>query len=301
MGASILAGRDRMDLDNGMSLRLLSALEVLQARREAEELAQSERERALCSNACLLSRALELCALTDGALDLTAYSAVQAWGFTTGEYRVPSQGELDALIPRIDYTRLELDGDGLRARLPENMELDLGAVAKGYAGTYLAEQLRQAGVTSAILRLGGNIQAVGTRPDGNPWRVAIQDPDSQQEATLGVVEIADQAVITSGGYQRYFEEGGETYWHIMDPDTAAPARSGLTSVTVIGADGTVCDALSTALFVMGPEEAAGFWRAHPELGVELILVLEDGAVQITQGLEETFTLSQDRTMEVIAP
>lgn len=79
----------------------------------------------------LLSQALELCALTDGALDLTAYSAVQAWGFTTGEYRVPSQEELDALIPRIDYTRLELDGDGLRARLPENMELDLGAVAKG--------------------------------------------------------------------------------------------------------------------------------------------------------------------------
>ena len=179
----------------------------------------------------LLSRALELCALTDGALDLTAYSAVQAWGFTTGEYRVPSQRELDALIPRIDYTRLELDGDGLRARLPENMELDLGAVAKGYAGTYLAEQLRQAGATSAILRLGGNIQAVGTRPDGNPWRVAIQDPDSQQEATLGVVEIADQAVITSGGYQRYFEEGGETYWHIMDPDTAAPARSGPVSYT----------------------------------------------------------------------
>ena len=241
----------------------------------------------------LLSQALELCALTDGALDLTAYSAVQAWGFTTGEYRVPSREELAGLAERI--------GDGLRARLPENMELDLGAVAKGYTGTYLAEQLRQAGVTSAILRLGGNIQAVGTRPDGNPWRVAIQDPDSQQEATLGVVEVSDQAVITSGGYQRYFEADGETYWHIMDPDTAAPARSGLTSVTVIGADGTVCDALSTALFVMGPEEAADFWRAHPELGVELILVLEDGAVQITQGLEETFTLSQDRTMEVIAP
>ena len=249
----------------------------------------------------LLAQALELCALTDGALDLTAYSAVQAWGFTTGEYRVPSQEELDALIPLIDYTRLELDGDGLRARLPENMELDLGAVAKGYTGACLAEQLRQAGVTSAILRLGGNIQAVGNRPDGNPWRVAIQDPDSQQEATLGVVEVSDQAVITSGGYQRYFEEGGETYWHIMDPDTAAPARSGLTSVTVIGADGTVCDALSTALFVMGPEEAANFWRAHPELEVELILVREDGTVQITQGLEEAFTLSQDRTMEVIAP
>ena len=116
----------------------------------------------------LLAQALELCALTDGALDLTAYSAVQAWGFTTGEYRVPSQEELDALIPLIDYTRLELDGDGLRARLPENMELDLGAVAKGYTGACLAEQLRQAGVTSAILRLGGNIQVWGTGPTETP-------------------------------------------------------------------------------------------------------------------------------------
>ena len=249
----------------------------------------------------LLSQALELCALTGGALDLTAYSAVPAGGCTPGESRGPAPAERAALRPRHASTPRELDGDGLRARLPENMELDLGAVAKGYTGTYLAEQLRQAGVTSAILRLGGNIQAVGTRPDGNPWRVAIQDPDSQQEATLGVVEVSDQAVITSGGYQRYFEADGETYWHIMDPDTAAPARGGLTSVTVIGADGTVCDAMSTALFVMGPEEAADFWRAHPELGVERILVLEDGTVQITQGLEETFTLSQDRTMEVIAP
>lgn len=249
----------------------------------------------------LLAQALELCALTGGALDLTAYSAVQAWGFTTGEYRVPSQEELDALVPLIDYTKLELDEENLRARLPQGMELDLGAVAKGYTGALLAGQLRQAGVTSAILRLGGNIQAVGSRPDGNPWRVAIQDPDSQQETTLGVVEVSDQAVVTSGGYQRYFEADGETYWHIMDPDTAAPARSGLTSVTVIGRDGTVCDALSTALFVMGAEEAAAFWRDHPELGVELILVLEDGTVQITRGLEEGFTLSQDRALEVIAP
>ena len=249
----------------------------------------------------LLAQALDLCALTQGALDLTAYSAVQAWGFTTGEYRVPSQEELDALVSRIDYTKVELDQAGLRARLPEDMMLDLGAVAKGCTGARLADALRQAGVTSAILRLGGNIQTVGSRPDGSPWRIAIQDPDSGQETSLGVVEVSDQAVVTSGGYQRYFEANGEIYWHIMDADTAAPARSGLTSVTVIGADGTVCDALSTALFVMGPEQSAAFWQAHPELGVELILVLEDGSVQITQGLEDAFTLSQERTLEVIAP
>ena len=248
----------------------------------------------------LLAQALELCALTGGALDLTAYPAVRAWGFTTGEYRVPSQEELDALVPLIDYTKLELE-DG-RARLPEGMELDLGAVAKGYTGAYLAQMLREAGVTSALLSLGGNVQTVGAKPDGSPWRVAIQDPDSQQQATLGVVEVADQAVITSGGYQRYFEANGETYWHIMDPDTAAPARSGLRSVTVIGSDGTVCDALSTALFVMGAEKAAAFWQENLSLGVELVLVEEDGTVLITQGLEDSFQLSQeDRTLEVIAP
>ena len=97
----------------------------------------------------LLSQALELCALTAGALDVTAYSAVQAWGFTTGEYRVPSQEELDVLIPRIDYTQLDLDGS--RARLPQDMDLDLGAVAKGYTGAYLAQMLREAGVTSPFL------------------------------------------------------------------------------------------------------------------------------------------------------
>ena len=248
----------------------------------------------------LLNGALELCALTGGALDLTAYPAVRAWGFTTGEYRVPTPAELEELLPRIDYTKLELDAAG-RARLPEGMELDLGSVAKGYAGQMLADQLREAGVVSALLQLGGNIQTVGARADGSPWRVAVQDPSSDGQAALGVVEVTDRAVVTSGGYQRYFEEDGVRYWHIMDPDTAAPARSGLASVTVIGADGMVCDALSTALFVLGAENAMAFWRENPQLEVELVLVGEDGTVWITPGLEDSFTLTEDWKLAVIAP
>ncbi len=251
----------------------------------------------------LLSQALELCALTDGALDLTAYPAVHAWGFTTGDYHVPAQDELTDLLPLIDYTKLELSPDLRQARLPAGMELDLGAVAKGYTGAALAQQLREAGVSSALLSLGGNIQTVGSKPDGSPWRVAIQDPAQEGQSALGVVEVADQAVVTSGGYQRYFEADGQTYWHILDPDTAAPARNGLSSVTVIGADGTVCDALSTALFVMGLDQAAAFWREHPELEVELVLVEEDGGVSITQGLVSSFSPAQGQTREVtvIAP
>lgn len=250
----------------------------------------------------ILSRGLELCALTDGALDLTAYSAVQAWGFPTGAYRVPDEAELERLVGTIDYTQLELDEQTGQARLPEDMSLDLGAVAKGRLGEVLSQDLKELGVTSALLELGGNIQTVGTKPDGSRWRVGIQDPNSQEGGYLAIVEVADQAVVTSGDYQRYFERDGQTYCHIMDPATAAPADSGVDSVSIVGSDGTVCDALSTALFVMGEEKGAQFWKDHPEMDFEAIFVSQDGSIAVTEGLEEHFTLAdgyQDREVTVI--
>lgn len=248
----------------------------------------------------ILSRGLELCALTDGELDLTAYSAVQAWGFPTGAYRVPDEAELEQLVGTIDYTQVELDDN--QARLPEDMSLDLGAVAKGRLGEVLSQDLKELGVTSALLELGGNIQTVGTKPDGSRWRVGIQDPNSQEGGYLAIVEVADQAVVTSGDYQRYFEQDGQTYCHIMDPATAAPADSGVDSVSIVGSDGTVCDALSTALFVMGEEKGAQFWKDYPELDFEAIFVSQDGTIAVTEGLEEHFTLAdgyQEREVTVI--
>lgn len=249
----------------------------------------------------LLSDSQSLCEKTGGALDITAYPAVQAWGFISKDYRVPGEEELADLASRIDYAALELDLKGSRARLPAGMEVELGAVAKGYTGDRLAQLMAQLGVESAIFSLGGNVQAVGTKPDGSSWRVAIQDPDGQ--GNLAIVEVTDKAVVTSGGYQRYFEQDGVTYWHILDPDTAAPARTGLQSVTVIGPEGLVCDGLSTALFVLGEEQGMAFWRDHPELGVELVFVREDGSVAITAGLEDSFTLGDgftDREVQVLS-
>ena len=250
----------------------------------------------------ILSRGLELCALTDGALDITAYSAVQAWGFPTGVYRVPDEAELERLVGTIDYTQLELDEQTGQARLPGGMSLDLGAVAKGRLGEVLSQDLKELGVTSALLELGGNIQTVGTKPDGSRWRVGIQDPNSQEGGYLAIVEVADQAVVTSGDYQRYFEKDGQTYCHIMDPATAAPADSGVDSVSIVGSDGTVCDAMSTDFFVMGEEKGAQFWKDHPELDFEAIFVSRDGTIAVTEGLEEHFTLAdgyQDREVTVI--
>ena len=238
----------------------------------------------------LLSQALALCRLTGGALDITAYPAVRAWGFTSGEYRVPGARELARLAEGIDYSAVRVEGDAVI--LPDGMEIDLGAVAKGWAGDGLARLVREKGLSSALLDLGqSTIVAVGTKPGGRPWRIAIQDPAG--EGYFAVVELQDMAMGTSGGYQRYFEQDGVTYWHILDPATAAPARSGLTSVTVVSDSALLCDGLSTALFVMGLEEGAQFWRDHPELGFEAVFVTEKGEIYRTAGLEENFSLSEE--------
>ncbi len=247
--------------------------------------------------AALLKAALELGEKTSGALDVTLYPVVKAWGFTTDEHQVPGEETLSALLEGVDYSAVSLiEGeDGAAVTLPQGIELDFGALAKGYAGEVCADLLRDSGVTSALLRLGGNIQTIGARPDGKPWMIGVQDPSrpDDPDAVLGSLAIVDQAAVTSGGYQRYFEQGGVRYWHIIDPSTGSPARSGLSSVTIVADSGTLCDGLSTALFVMGREKALDFWRQ--EGGFEAVLVEDSGEVWITAGLSEAFTPAGEST------
>ncbi len=231
----------------------------------------------------LLRRALEICALTDGALDITVYPVVRAWGFTTGAYRVPGAEELAALLEKVDYTKIS----GLT--LPEGVLVDLGAVAKGYAADRAAALWRERGVESGLMNLGGNVYALGTKPGGDPWRVGLRDPFS--DATLAALEVTDSAVVTSGGYERYFEEDGVRWHHIIDPAAGTPARSGLASVTVVGAEGTLCDGLSTAFFVMGLDRASALWRTLE--GVEAVFVTEEREIFITEGLEGHFQPMND--------
>ena len=215
---------------------------------------------------------------------------LEAWGFTTDTKRVPSQEEIDALLEHVDYEKITLEGDLLT--VPEGMELDFGAVGKGYAGDFAAETIRTHGIGSAILSLGGNIQAVGSRPDGTDWRIGLRSP--WEDGTLGVLRVSDCAVVTSGGYENYFEdEEGNVYWHILDPATGYPADSGLASVTIVCPQGRMGDALSTALFVMGPQKAEEYWRENE--GFEMILVTQEGELLITEELSDRFTLSEGRT------
>lgn len=236
----------------------------------------------------LMKQALEICRRTDGALDLSIYPIVRAWGFTTGSYQVPDEAEIQALLPLVDYRKIQYDAATGTVTLPEGMEIDLGSVAKGYAGQLAAQMLREHGVQSALLNLGGNVQTVGTKPDGSPWQIGIKDP--QGEDAMMVLSVEDQAVVTSGGYERYFEQDGQTYWHIMDPSTGHPADSGLISVTIVGDEGVVCDGLSTALFVMGLEKAADLWAQSDDF--EAVFVTASGEVYITEGLRDRFALTE---------
>ena len=263
----------------------------------------------------LLRKALALCEKTGGALDITAYPAVKEWGFTTGDYRVVGEDERAELAGHIDYTRVELLGDytalpegmteesmqgmvnyeehldkGELVRIPEGMQLDLGAVAKGYAGDRMVEALAYY-QCHALLNLGqSTIAAIGTNPYGDPWRIGIQDPHG--ESYLGVLELSDQSMGSSGNYQRFFEENGVKYGHIIDPETAAPVHNDLAGVTVVADSALYCDGLSTALFVMGLDKASDFWREYRDF--EAIFIEEDGTVTVTAGLRDDFRLQVDQ-------
>lgn len=241
----------------------------------------------------LLSFALEMAQSTDGALDPTIYPVLTAWGFTTDSKQVPPQEQIDQLLQNVGYDRIELEGTNLT--VPDGMQLDLGAVGKGYSADLVTETLKSHGVESALISLGGNIQAIGSRWDGNDWRIGVRAP--WEDGNLGVLEISDAAVVTSGGYENYFEdEEGNIYWHILDPSTGHPADSGLTSVTIVGDQGRLCDALSTSLFVMGAEKAEEYWREHG--GFEMLLVTDQDEILITEGIADRFSLSDGRTETV---
>ena len=232
---------------------------------------------------------------TGGAFDITIAPVVSAWGFTTDSYQVPDGAELAELLTHVGPEHITTAGDA--AALDPGTQIDLGAIAKGYASDRVAAIFRENNVPRGKAELGGNILVMGDKPDGTPWRVGVQDPAKpNEEAYAAILALEDAFIVTSGSYQRYFEQDGKRYHHIIDPATGYPADSGLTSVTVVAdsseGNGTMCDALSTALFVMGEEKALDFWRSGA-YDFDLVLVTEDDRVVITDGIANEFTESEE--------
>lgn len=242
---------------------------------------------------------VEICGLVDfsikmaertyGALNPVLFPVTRAWGFTSGNFRIPDEQEIEELLKLVDYRNIKIEPAEdsaekaeFRISMKAGMMMDLGAVGKGFAGDRVLKMLSLAGIESAIIDLGGNIQVLGNKPDGSPWTVGVKNPWGG-EPVCGI-KVSDCAVVTSGGYERFFEgEDGRRYIHIFDGRTGCPVENDLAAVTAVCASGLYADSLSTALFVMGSEKAVSFWRENRDF--DFVIIKKDAAVLYTAGLK----------------
>lgn len=235
----------------------------------------------------LLQRAKELSEQSDGAFDITIAPVVELWGITSDHPHVPTDEELAQAMALMGLEDLVLDEEACTAYLTRpGMAIDLGGIAKGWTADQLREYARELGAERGYVSLGGNLMIIGERPDGDPFKFGLRDPQGDASTYLGTVTLKDgYTMATTGGYERYFEEDGIRYHHVLDPRTGYPADSDLLSVAVISKDGTLADYLSTTLFVQGLEAAKA---AAGSEDYALVMVDQENNVWISGSLRGNF-------------
>jgi thiamine biosynthesis lipoprotein len=236
----------------------------------------------------VIQKAKEYFELTGGYFDPTLGSVVELWKIGTEEAAIPSSEELEKALTHVDGRQIELL-DNLQVRIPQGAVLDLGAIAKGYAADEMAKIAKEEGVTSAIFDLGGNVLTLGDK-EGKKFRIGIQEPFSEilRGSPFAILLLSNQTVVTSGDYERFFEEDGKRYHHILDFRTGYPVENELASVSIITDSSIRADALSTAVYAMGREKGKAFIESQENL--EAIFVTRNKKVSVTTGLSESFIL-----------
>jgi len=235
----------------------------------------------------VLTMALSYARLSNGAFDPTLGALSDLWQFTADHPQVPPDEAIDEALEGSGYERVALDG--CRVSLPSGCHVDLGGIAKGYIAGRVRDFLAEQGVASAIINLGGNLYCLGTKPDGSPFRVGVQYPYRERDQVIAALEVSDVSVVTSGVYERYFEEDGVLYHHILDPATGCPVRNNLLSVTVISPSSVQADALSTACFVLGLEKGMALVDRIDD--TYAIFLTEDFSLHCSAGLRETYAVT----------
>ena len=236
----------------------------------------------------LISTALDVSDKTNGNFDITIYPAVKLWGFTTVDKYVPTKEELDDVKSHIDYKQVRLDSTSKSVNIPQGVSLDLGGIAKGYISDQASQILKEQGVTSAILNLGGNIKLVGSKPNGKSYKIGIKSPFN--DGNFGIITAEDTNISTAGGYERYFESEGIRYHHILNPYTASPADTDVLSATVIGERGEVCDALSTASIVMGSKDIKALTENYSDYS---FIIFTEKVVLVSENISDNFELTEN--------
>jgi thiamine biosynthesis lipoprotein len=292
-----LYGRGGKTHSRAVFARLEELEDILSASREGTDLdrvnrsAGSEAVTVRQELTELLAKALYYAEMSEGAFDPSVGPLVKLWGIGTDAPRIPSDREIAETLALVDYHDIEIETGGTVFLRRRGMALDLGAIAKGYAADEVVRLLAQKGIKMGLIDLGGNIFAYGERKRGKPWRIGVQDPEEPGGAYLGVLELSNKSVVTSGVYERYFEEGGTRYHHILSTVTGRPVETSLLSVTIAADSSTDADALSTAAFALGWEKGRRLIKAVPGAGG--IFVFKDFSVRITPEIKGKFSLTND--------
>lgn len=239
----------------------------------------------------VIKLAKEYAAKTDGLFDPSIGPLVDLWGIGTKQRKIPTKEEIKEVLTLVDYKKIILDHEKQTVYLAQKgMKIDVGGIAKGYAADLVKDIFNKHGIKSAFIDIGGNIMVHGQKPDDTDWKVGIQDPRSARNDLTAVFEVADQTVVTSGDYERYFEEDGIRYHHILNPKTGYPARTGLMSATAIGDSSFHADALSTSIYLLGREKGM---ELAQEMGYEAVVIIEDKKVYPTKGLEGNIQITNE--------
>lgn len=240
----------------------------------------------------VVQTAIDYAAASGGHFEPTVGPLVDLWGIGGEHPAVPKENELTAAMQRMNYKDVVLNPASHAIQLKrEGMSLDLGAIAKGYAADVIAEYLQQQDFHSAIIDLGGNILAMGAKPDGSPWNIGIQDPGKDRGQSLGTLEVVNKTIVTSGVYERFFEADGKVYHHILSPFTGYPVDNDLLSVTIVTDTSMDADAMSTSVFSLGLAEGRKFVESRDD--ADAIFVTTDHQIYLTSGLTQTFKLTND--------
>lgn len=238
----------------------------------------------------IIQKGLYYSDLTHGSFDVSVGPLVKLWSIGLPEARVPSDEEIQAVLPLINYENIVLDEADSTIFLTEpHMQIDLGGIAKGYTADAIAKLLIDRGVEHALIDLGGNVYALGTKVDGSSWKIGIQDPFESRNNIVGYISIANQSIVTSGIYERYLEADGKKYHHILNPDTGYPFDNEIAGITIVSDASIDGDALSTSVFSKGLEEGLEFVKSLPN--IDAIFITKDEKVYITDGLKGNFTLT----------
>lgn len=230
--------------------------------------------------------------LTEGSFDITIGPIVKLWNIGFPEARVPSQEEIEQNLPLIDFSQVVLDESNQTVFLSQpGMKIDLGGIAKGFTADEMVKILKANDVEHAIIDLGGNVYTLGTKVDGSPWKVGIQDPFNPRGQIIGYIPISNKSAVTSGIYERYLEADGKKYHHILDPSTGYPFENEIAGVTIISDASIDGDALSTSVFSKGIEEGLNFVNSLD--GIDAIFISKDKEVYITEGVRDSFVLDNE--------